>query len=166
MITSVKPLKIIGIAAGLIAGSLVGSAEARGWHHGDYHPGYSHHYRGGHGYHKYHHRRHHRHSRHHRYRRSNEAAYLAGGLVLGSLFTHAYYKHNPYHDSYRDAYYGSYYEKRHLSHAQRTYRRHAQPKAEVTRRLFKDRNGNCFERLPGAEGEDILVPLDAASCNW
>ena len=127
---------IFFIGAGLSA-----PAEA-GRHYGDR-------YYGGHYYHDYrpyrrycHHRRHRHHSR--------RGAYLAGGLLLGSIITHAYHRanHPHYNERVRE---------------RRVVR--SEPH-EVTRRLFRDRNGNCFERTQNSRGAQVLIELDPGECAW
>lgn len=99
---------------------------------------------------------HHSHGRHH----GSEALYLASGLIVGSALTHAY----------------------HSSYAPRTYRQpvyrevvyESSPIVRSTqvirqsegRRLFRDRNGDCFERTTSDYGEELLVELDRSACAW
>lgn len=139
----------VGIKSALLAGAMLlaamasSPAEARGYHH-------DRHYYGGNGYHRGYHR-----GYRHGYRRSrrhnNDAAYLAGGLVLGSLLTHAYHSH---HDNYaRDV---------RVIRESRSVRR----SDNVSRRLFRDRYGNCFERTYSPDGDEILLELDAQQCQW
>lgn len=122
--------------------------------------GYKHHYRyaGHYDYHpyRYHNRRgyRYRHGRYHRHRHSNRGAYLAGGIALGALLSHAY--HTPRYRSTHDG-----YVVREVVRDRPVVVR----QGSITRRLFRDRDGNCFERqLQG--GEELLIELPASDCNW
>ncbi len=150
-----KVLMLSGAVA--LATGFSSPAEASGYHGHGYYGGYHHR---GHGYHRgYRHGYRHGYRRHHR-RHNNDAAYLAGGLILGSLFTHAYYNH-------RDHYHG---HDRYVVRGSRTIRTEpryqTRDQGAVSRRLFRDRNGDCFERIYDASGEEVLLELDAAECNW
>lgn len=128
-------------------GAFSQSAEARRGHHYD---GYGHHgYGYGYGYrHGYGHRRHHDHS----------GAYLAGGLIVGSLLTHAW------HRSYEPRY----YEPRVYTSSRVIVERPARVvrrTTTVSRHLFRDRDGNCFEKRYRA-GEELMTELDPRECDW
>jgi len=159
------------LAVLLVAGSVVAlpayaGNRDRGHRDWNRHHDYSHFDRGGyrqhggyrnHGYNDYRGGHHYRsHGRGH----GREALYLAGGLVVGSALTHAY----------------------HTSYAPRTFRQpvyrevvyESSPIVRSTqvirqtegRRLFRDRNGDCFERTTSAYGEELLVELDRSACAW
>ena len=109
------------------------------------------------GYDRYHydrrsHRRHYRHKRYHR--KNRDGAYLLGGLALGALITHAWHQPNRHHNRHHSDQY---------DHHTRT--RVVHRDAPVSRRLFRDRNGNCFERIRQG-GEELLVELSASECRW
>jgi hypothetical protein len=124
--------------ASTLAFATTAPAKAAGYHGYKY----GHHYR--HGHRGYHHRRHHR---RHRGHHSNEAAYLAGGLILGSILTHAY------HEPRRVV-------RRTVVHDPVVIRR------TEGRRLFRDRDGNCFERTRSRSGDELLIELDRSECAW
>ena len=101
-----------------------------------------------------------RHHRSHGRRHGREAAYLVGGLVVGSLLTNAY--HNSYEQRvvrqpvYREVVYDS----------SPIVRSTQVIRQNQGRRLFRDRNGDCFERSTSAYGEELLVELDRSACAW
>ncbi|MEM7077278.1 MAG: hypothetical protein AAF513_01505 [Pseudomonadota bacterium] len=143
------------IITGLCALAAVFSIDAHAG--GRHYSGYGHHY----GYHDYGYRsyrqRHYRHRNYghrHYYRdrhHSRRAAYLAGGLILGGLLTHSYHRaHEPVvvRESRVIRSGGGRYDTR------------------VSRRLFRDRDGNCFERTTNRNGEELLAELDRAECAW
>jgi hypothetical protein len=90
--------------------------------------------------HQYHHHHHHYAPK----QRSNEAAYLLGGIVIGSVLTHAL----------------------------QPPRAHYAPAPAVVyhapvygRRLLQDTYGNCFERR-GEGAREVLIPLPQWECTW
>ncbi|MEZ5595463.1 MAG: hypothetical protein R3E84_03585 [Pseudomonadales bacterium] len=117
-----------------------------GWQgHGYHHSGYRAPYYG------------YRSSHHHH---GDRGAYLVGGLLVGSLLAGAWY------DNYyaprvvsQPVYREVVYDTTPLVRSTRVIR-------EEGRRLFRDRNGNCFERSLSANGDDLLVELDPAECAW
>jgi hypothetical protein len=108
--------------------------------------------KGGHGYYDHHHHRdyrprgrpqhHHHHYYHQPKRRSNEGAYLLGGIVIGSVLTHAL--HQP-----------RYAPAPAVGH-------HAPAPG---RRLLKDAYGDCYERR-GYGANEVLIPLPDWECAW
>jgi hypothetical protein len=111
--------------------------------------------KGGHGYYDHpHHRdyrprgRPHQHHHHHHYhrstKRSNEGAYLLGGIVIGSVLTHVLQP-----------------PRTHSAPAP-TVVHHA---PAVGRRLLKDTYGNCYERR-GHGASEVLIPLPDWECAW
>lgn len=101
--------------------------------------GYGHHYRGGHYY------------RHHH---SHNGAYLAGGLILGSLITHAYMS-----QPRPEPYYG---DRTVVVQAPAV----VQSAPIAGRHLLRDRYGNCYEKNYNDRGDEILVELDPVECEW
>lgn len=101
-----------------------------------------------------------RHYGSHGRRHGREALFLAGGLIVGSVLTNAY--HNSYERRvvrqpvYRDVVYDS-------SPIVRSTQVIRQSQG---RRLFRDRNGDCFERTTSANGEELLIELDRSTCAW
>jgi len=91
-------------------------------------------------------RHHHHHHHYHRHKRgsSNEAAYLLGGIVLGSVLTYtltqprAHYAPAP-----APAHYGP----------------------APGRRLLRDAYGDCYERR-GHGASEVLIPLPRHECGW
>lgn len=169
------------VTAPLLAFALLTAAPAanadgyRSGHHSGYNNrGYNRGYDRG--YNRHHNRRHqrrargydrgYRHSRHNRYNRSDRrGAYLLGGLVVGSLITHAIV------NSRRD-----HQQERHTSHSydrNRSYSTYSAGRdtgrnneAPVSRRLFRDAQGNCFERQTGPDNQELLIDLPAEECRW
>lgn len=113
-----------------------------------------------------------RHSRRHRYRdsrrhdyrynnryhyrqrsRSNRGAYLAGGILLGSVITHALTQ--PRYERRPDSY-----------HESRVIRETTRQSVTPSRRLFRDRDGNCFERALDERGNEVLIDLPDSECAW
>ena len=129
-----KTLVVTTIVCMLLAISFDAQAGGRGHHNGGHYYGHGH----GHGY-----RYGYGHSGH-------GAGYLIGGLVLGSMLTHAYERrHQPY-----------------LVQESRVVQIPAETQRRVSRRLFRDRNGNCFERNFNSAGDELLVELDPSECAW
>ncbi len=120
-----------------------------------------HHYRhyNGHYNHRYRHRHGHR-SKHH----SNRGAYLVGGLIAGSLLTHALTRPRDHYS------YSEHRTTRVVSPAPiyrpTGYNTDRTSAPSISRRLFRDRDGNCFERSQNSAGEEVLIELPAASCAW
>lgn len=143
MPSKIMKISLISISLFVVAGF---SHPAQAGRH------YDRYYHGGYGHYDRHHYRGHRYKRHHRrHRSSDRAAYLVGGLVLGSLITNAYHRSNEPYVERRV----SYYEPRRIRSSSR-----------VTRRLFRDRDGNCFERNYNRQGDEIMIELDPAQCAW
>ena len=121
----------------MISVMLVGfsfDAQGRGYSHHNGGHYYGHGYRYGHGHHGH----------------NDEAAYLFGGLVLGSILTHAYERrHQPY-----------------VVHESRVVQNAVVVERRVSRRLFKDRNGNCYEKNFNSAGDELLIELDPNECAW
>ena len=131
-----KTLVVTTIVCMLLAISFDAQAGGRGHHNGGHYYGHGHGH--GHGY-----RYGYGHSGH-------GAGYLIGGLVLGSMLTHAYERrHQPY-----------------LVQESRVVQIPAETQRRVSRRLFRDRNGNCFERNFNSAGDELLVELDPSECAW
>lgn len=96
--------------------------------------------------------RHNRYARHYRHRRHHDRGlYLAGGLILGSVITHALHeRHEPVvHRRVRTRVSGA-----------------VMDDAAISRRLFRDRDGNCFERTYTRAGDEVLSELDPSACAW
>ena len=88
------------------------------------------------------------HNGHHGY----SAGYVIGALALGSLLTHAY--HRPYYDAYP------------RYRTSTVYRETVPSRVVPGRRFYRDIDGNCFERLVGDSGDELLKELPAADCDW
>ncbi|GJM13489.1 MAG: hypothetical protein DHS20C12_18920 [Pseudohongiella sp.] len=97
-------------------------------------------------------------SRHRRY----DSGSFVGGLVLGSLFS--YPRYNSRHTEtviYREA----------PVTRTREIVTVAQPRTTTApvasgRRLLRDLEGNCFERIVDEQGDEIRVQLEAQECNF
>jgi hypothetical protein len=105
----------------------------------DYHRGYHRDYRPRGRPHEHHHHHYHQRSK----KRSNEGAYLLGGIVIGSVLTHVL---QPPRSHYAPA--------PTVVH-----------QAPVGRRLLKDVYGDCYERRGHGSGE-VLIPLPQWECAW
>ncbi len=99
--------------------------------------------------------------RRHRRNRNNEGLALIDGVLIGSLVTHAI------HESRREprisrqpVYRESVYESGPVVRSTRIVR------GAEGRRLFRDRNGDCFERTSSAYREEVLVEIDRGACAW
>lgn len=128
--------------------------------HRSAHRGYRHGYRDG-----YRHQS--RHYRSHRRHHDNDAAYLIGGLVLGSVITHAVtnrYDRPRHYDRHYNRY--SSREVVYVNQPQ-TVRSYSTSSPVVQgRRLYRDLDGNCFERLDDEGGNELLQELPASACDW
>jgi hypothetical protein len=142
MIRTIKPVGVAVLAV-LLASASPAFAHGKGKGHG-YHE-HHHHYRGGHYYKPPKHQHHHHHHHHkHKRRSSNEAAYLLGGIVLGSVLTHTLTQPRAqYAPAPAPAHYGP----------------------APGRRLLLDAYGDCYERR-GHGGSEVLIPLPRYECNW
>lgn len=103
-------------------------------------------YYGDHGYHHGYRRDrgHYRQRRHH----NREGAYLLGGLVIGTVIGQALTP-RPSYDYPRE-----------------TSRRYPDREPVVTRRLYRDLDGNCFERNIDGRGRETLLALPPYECEW
>jgi hypothetical protein len=72
-------------------------------------------------------------------------AYLVGGLVLGALLTNAFPGSRP---------------------AQYADNVPSSPPGLQGRRLFRDANGNCYERRTDSAGNELSTELPASACDW
>ena len=100
--------------------------------------------------------------RYNRYRRSDRrGAYLLGGLVVGSLITHAI--HNNRNDHRVERRTERYYDP---SKSYSATRASSDSQAPISRRLFRDAQGNCFERRTGPDNQELLIDLPAEECRW
>lgn len=97
-----------------------------------------------------------------RYRR-HDANSFVGGLVLGSLFSYPRYSSRSYNTVvYRDA---PVTRTREIVYVDRSPSVNATPVASG-RRLLRDLEGNCFERIVDEQGDEIRVQLEAEECNF
>jgi len=73
-------------------------------------------------------------------------AYVVGGLVLGALLTNAFpgARPTPYSDG----------------------RQSSSPPSAEGRRLFRDANGNCYERRVDGAGNELSSELPPSACSW
>ncbi len=99
-----------------------------------------------------------------RYRdRHFDAGDFLGGLVIGSLFsTPRYSSRQPERVVYRSA---PVVREREVIYAPQT--QSSRPAAVASgRRLLRDLEGNCFERVIDSEGNEVRVQLEAQECNF
>ncbi|NOX49013.1 MAG: hypothetical protein GXP16_00540 [Gammaproteobacteria bacterium] len=122
-----------------------------GGHHGGYYGGHHGGYYNRHYSHSYRDNYYYGYRRHHR-RYDNTAAYIAGGLVLGSLLTHTFDRHPS------TLYTTNEFNGRRTVVSDNNRR--------VSRRLYKDRQGNCFEKTYTPAGDELLSELDPNQCAW
>ncbi|MCH7817274.1 MAG: hypothetical protein IIC60_11965 [Proteobacteria bacterium] len=100
------------------------------------------------------------HNRHYGHRSSGS---FLGGLVLGSLLSYPSYSSRRYDTvSYRSA---PVIRSREVVVVNRSITRSTAPIASG-RRLLRDLEGNCFERIVDEDGNEIRVQLDASECNF
>ena len=70
-------------------------------------------------------------------------------MILGSLISHSYHRYPE------------------TVVVQRTVvREPTVVSSQPSRRLFRDRNGNCFERTRTKQGDELMVELDPMQCQW
>jgi len=98
--------------------------------------------------------------RSHRGGHGDKGLYLAGGLILGSLITHAYHRSYEPVTVRQPVYREVVYESSPVVTSTRVIRE------APGRRLFRDRNGDCFERTTSVNGEELLVEIDRTACAW
>jgi hypothetical protein len=91
--------------------------------------------------------RHHGHHRHHHHRHGRDGAYLLGGIVIGTVLGQAFRSARDYYPA-------------------EPVRRHGYDGPVVARRLYRDLDGNCFERHTDDAGRELLVELPAWECDW
>jgi len=93
----------------------------------------------------------------HKYRNRN-TAYLVGGLALGAILNETLRHNDGYHHDdtvvVRDT---------RVVHRSPSSDRHSS--APVRRSLFRDRNGNCFERTSEG-GAEVSTEIDPENCAW
>ncbi len=109
------------------------------------------------------------HRKHHRGHNSHNAAYLAGGLILGSIIAHSYHNHHYSHrPAYRVVHRSSYHEpvvRRQIIYSTRVYEPH--PEQIISgRHFYQDLEGNCYEILRSDEGDELKKQLPEETCNW
>ncbi|MBM4206009.1 MAG: hypothetical protein FJ194_17985 [Gammaproteobacteria bacterium] len=121
----------------------------------DYHPQQHHgyYYNDGWGRHHY--------DRRHRQNRNKEGLYLLGGVLVGALVTHAIHENRPEpRISRQPVYRERVYDSGPVVRSSRIVR------GAEGHRLFRDRNGDCFERTISSRGEEVLVEVDHRECAW
>ncbi len=97
----------------------------------------------------------------HPHHRRHDSGSFVGGLVLGSLFSYPRYPSRSYDTVvYRDV-----PATREIVYVDKTPSRSAAPVASG-RRLLRDLEGNCFERIVDDQGDEIRVQLEAEECNF
>lgn len=98
--------------------------------------------------------------RHRRYDSGN----FVGGLVLGSLLSYPRYNtRNVETVVYRNA---PTTRTREIIYVDSTQNRSTAQPVASGRRLLRDLEGNCFERIVDEQGDEIRVQLEASQCNF
>jgi hypothetical protein len=151
-----KALNKITIFAAIVL-MLLGTSQSafadNGRHYRGGHEGKAHHNRHAnrHGGRRYDQRynRHNRHAyRHDRHRNNDRGAYLMGGIVLGSILTDLFHRQDD---------------------RQVTRRVISEPVVvdpAYSRRLIRDRSGNCFEKSYDRDGNEEVFEVSPAECAW
>jgi hypothetical protein len=98
-----------------------------------------------------------------RHRRYNSGSFL-GGLVLGSLFNSS----RPSSRNIETVVYRSppTISTREIVYVDQEQTRSAAAPVASGRRLLRDLEGNCFERIVDKKGDEIRVQLEAQECNF
>ena len=95
--------------------------------------------------------------------RGYDSGSFVGGLVLGSLFSYPRYSSRSYDTVvYREA---PRTRTREIVYVNKTPASSNAPIASG-RRLLRDLEGNCFERIVDDQGDEIRVQLEAEECNF
>jgi hypothetical protein len=100
-------------------------------------------------------------SRHHSFYRhhSNRGAYLVGGILLGSVLTHALFP--------RPAPEVVYIERRPLRSPRVVYEESTTVvRRPAGRQLVRDLGGNCFEQRFDRNGTELRSQIPATECDW
>lgn len=98
-----------------------------------------------------------------RHRRYDSGSFV-GGLVLGSLFSYPRYPtRNVETVVYRDV---PATRTREIVYVDRNQTRSSAAPVASGRRLLRDLEGNCFERIVDEQGDEIRVQLEAQECNF
>lgn len=146
-------MKALIIGVSLLIIFATSSALARDYHRGGY---YGDHHGSHHGYNRHHYNGHYRNRNHH-------GEYLIGGLILGSLISHSYRERRSYpRHTYSRSYNNNPYYQDGYSRVIRT----TNTPIVTGRRLFKDIDGNCFERRQDTNGDELLEALPIEECAW
>tara|TARA_B110000858_G_scaffold77483_1_gene89789 strand:- start:27815 stop:28378 length:564 start_codon:yes stop_codon:yes gene_type:complete len=96
--------------------------------------------------------------------RGYDSGSFVGGLVLGSLFNYPRYSsRNVETIVYRDA---PATRVREIVYADQAQTRGTATPVASGRRLLRDLEGNCFERIVDEQGDEIRVQLEAQECNF
>lgn len=96
-------------------------------------------------------------------RRGYDSGSFVGGLVLGSLFSYPRYSSRSYDRViYRDV---PRTHTREIVYVDNTRSNSSAPVASG-RRLLRDLEGNCFERIVDEQGDEIRVQLEADECSF
>jgi len=96
--------------------------------------------------------------------RGYDSGSFVGGLVLGSLFS--YPRHSTRNVEtvvYRNA---PVTRTREIVYVDKPQTRNSAPTVASGRRLLRDLEGNCFERIIDEQGDEIRVQLETQECNF
>lgn len=104
----------------------------------------------------------------HRYGSSDVGSFV-GGMVLGSILNSAITPRDNYVERVSPAYrsYPAAQEVVYVNEASSKSRTYSTNKPRLSgRKLIKDRDGNCFERIVNEEGDEVRVQLEAEECAY
>jgi len=97
-------------------------------------------------------------------RRGYDSGSFVGGLVLGSLFSYPRYSsRNVETVVYRDA---PATRTREIVYVDKSHTGRTNAPVASGRRLLRDLEGNCFERIVDEQGNEIRVQLETEECNF
>ena len=102
-------------------------------------------------------------NRYDRHRRHDSGSFF-GGLVLGSLLSYPSYSSRRYDNvSYRSR---PVTQTREIVYVNNSSNRTSSAPVASGRRLLRDLEGNCFERVVDEEGNEVRLQLEAEECNF
>lgn len=95
---------------------------------------------------------------------SSDVGSFVGGVVLGSLLNSASSNHSDYRRSY---YPNPVKEVVYVNEARGSTQTYSTNKPRLSgRKLIKDREGNCFERVINDQGDEVRLEIDAQECSY
>jgi len=97
----------------------------------------------------------------------NNSGEIAGALLLGGAIGYGLSntrQHTSYYTNYHNYYRDPYLNSRDIVYPGS--RRVPVSTAPASRRLYKDRDGNCSEIIRNSLGDELRIQLDPVECNW